>query len=70
MVQPLDDGRLQEFYRAGACARQPRPSRGTNDSHQGLLMTKLAVNREGDRVIVNSRLEQRKQSRVWLIRGD
>ena len=33
-------------------------------------MTKLAVNREGDRVIVNSGLEQRKQSRVWLIRGE
>lgn len=56
MVQPLD-GRLQEFYRAGACARQPRPSRGTNGSHQGLWMTKLAVNREGDRVIVNRGLE-------------
>jgi hypothetical protein len=43
--------------------------RGTNGSHQGLLMTKLAVNRAGGLAVVNSSLKQGEYSRVWLMRG-
>lgn len=43
---------------------------GGNGSHQGLLMAKLAVNRNGGIAIVNSSLAQDKHSRVWLIRGE
>lgn len=46
------------------------PAGGTNGSHQGLLMSKLAVNRTGVVAIVNSSLKQGEQSRVWLIRGE
>lgn len=46
------------------------PTGGTNGSHQGLLMKKLAVNRDGSVAIVNSSLKQGKQSRVWLMRGE
>lgn len=42
---------------------------GTNGSHQGLLMSKLAVNGAGAVAIVNSSLLPGRQSRVWLIRG-
>ena len=42
---------------------------GFNGSHQGLLMNKLAVNREGAVAIVNSSLKQGARSRVWLMRG-
>ena len=40
---------------------------GTNGSHQGLLMKKLAVSGEGKIAIVNSSLQEGRQSRVWLI---
>lgn len=46
------------------------PAGGTNGSHQGLLMSKLAVNRAGVVAIVNSSLRPGKQSRVWVIRGE
>jgi hypothetical protein len=42
---------------------------GRNGSHQGLLMRKLAVNRDGTIAIVNSSLTDNQRSRVWLIRG-
>ena len=46
---------------------------GTNGSHQGLLMQKLAVNRHGAVAVVNSSLKEGlgndARSRVWLIRG-
>jgi hypothetical protein len=42
---------------------------GWNGSSQGLLMQKLAVNREGALALVNSSLEAGRRSRVWLIRG-
>jgi hypothetical protein len=41
---------------------------GFNGSHQGHLMNKLAL-RDRTIAIVNSSLEQGKQSRVWMIRG-
>lgn len=45
------------------------PAGGTNGSHQGLLMKKLAVNAAGALAIVNSSLKQDDKSRVWLMRG-
>jgi hypothetical protein len=42
---------------------------GWNGSLQGLLMRKLAVNREGAIAIVNSSFADRERSRVWLVRG-
>ncbi len=42
---------------------------GSNGSHQGLLMKKLAVNDAGRIALVNSSLEPNKRSRVWLMRG-
>lgn len=46
------------------------PAGGSNGSHQGLLMKKLAVNSSGTVAIVNSSLKQGERSRVWLIRGE
>jgi hypothetical protein len=46
------------------------PAGGTNGSHQGLLMKKLAVGDAGVVAIVNSSLKQGERSRVWLIRGE
>ena len=43
---------------------------GANGSHQGLLMRKLAVSRSGQIAVVNSSLEENKQSRVWLMRAE
>ena len=45
------------------------PAGGTNGSHQGLLMEKLAMNGAGAVAIVNSSLKQDDKSRVWLTRG-
>jgi hypothetical protein len=45
------------------------PSGGSNGSHQGLLMRKLAVNGAGAIAVVNSALKQGETSRVWLMRG-
>ncbi|MDB5762297.1 MAG: hypothetical protein JWQ21_1292 [Herminiimonas sp.] len=63
----LDGGR--SFASPSVVPGSSDPAGGTNGSHQGLLMTKLAVNRAGAMAIVNSSLEQGKHSRVWLIRG-
>lgn len=45
------------------------PAGGSNGSHQGLLMKKLAINDAGNIAIVNSSLKQGEDSRVWLIRA-
>jgi hypothetical protein len=45
------------------------PAGGSNGSHQGLLMRKLAVNHDGAVAIVNSSLKDGEKSRVWLVRG-
>jgi hypothetical protein len=45
------------------------PAGGSNGSHQGLLMKKLAVNDAGTIAIVNSSLKQGQRSRVWLTTG-
>ena len=42
---------------------------GGNGSTQGLLMRKLAVGGDGEFAIVNSSFQDKKRSRVWLIRG-
>ncbi|HEX2061684.1 MAG TPA: exo-alpha-sialidase, partial [Thermoanaerobaculia bacterium] len=42
---------------------------GWNGSLQGLLMRKLAVNRDGAIAIVNSSFKEKERSRVWLMRG-
>jgi hypothetical protein len=42
---------------------------GWNGSSQGLLMRKLAVNRQGAFAIVNSSFKDKERSRAWLIRG-
>jgi hypothetical protein len=42
---------------------------GWNGSSQGLLMRKLAVNRDGAFAIVNSSFKEKERSRVWLMRG-
>jgi hypothetical protein len=42
---------------------------GSNGSHQGLLMRKLAVNRTGAVAVVNCSLKHNEKSRVWLMRG-
>lgn len=45
------------------------PAAGTNGSHQGLLMKKLAADHAGRIAIVNSSLKKNERSRVWLMRG-
>jgi hypothetical protein len=45
------------------------PSGGSNGSHQGMLMRKLAVNGGGVIAVVNSSLVDGSRSRVWLMRG-
>lgn len=45
------------------------PRGGTNGSHQGRLMEKLALDRDGRIAIANTSLLQGRQSRAWLIRG-
>jgi len=42
---------------------------GSNGSHQGMLMRKLAVDRTGAVAVVNSSLKHNEKSRVWLMRG-
>ena len=46
------------------------PDGGTNGSHQGLLMDKLAAGDAGAVAAVNSSLKLNERSRVWLIRGN
>jgi hypothetical protein len=45
------------------------PAGGTNGSHQGHLMRKLAIQEDGTILVVNSSLEINEKSRVWLMRG-
>ncbi|MEC4721620.1 sialidase family protein [Noviherbaspirillum sp. CPCC 100848] len=45
------------------------PKGGTNGSHQGRLMEKLALDRDGRIAVANTSLLQGRQSRAWLIRG-
>lgn len=45
------------------------PRGGTNGSHQGRLMEKLALSRDGRIAIANTSLLQGRQSRAWLMRG-
>ena len=42
---------------------------GWNGSLQGMLARKLALHREGAIAIVNSTIQEREGSRVWLMRG-
>ena len=42
---------------------------GWNGGSQGMLMRKLAVNRDGAIAIVNSSFKENDRSRVWLVRG-
>jgi hypothetical protein len=46
------------------------PEDGSNGSHQGWLMKKLAANDAGAIAVVNSSLERGDHSRVWMIRGE
>lgn len=46
------------------------PGLGMNGSLQGLLMRKLAVNTEGELVVVNNTFRQNRSSHVWLMRGN
>ncbi|MFL6624662.1 MAG: sialidase family protein [Sulfurifustis sp.] len=62
--------RGQSFARPVVVPDSIDPGGGTNGSHQGLLMRKLAVNGAGAIAIVNSSLEPGRRSRVWLIRGE
>lgn len=45
------------------------PRGGSNGSHQGRLMEKLALDRDGRIAVANTSLLQGRQSRAWLIRG-
>jgi hypothetical protein len=45
------------------------PDGGTNGSHQGRLMRKLAIHRTGRIAIAQSSLLAGRNSRVWLLRG-
>ena len=42
---------------------------GTNGSHQGLLMKKIALTPQGALAVANSSLVENRESRVWLMRG-
>jgi hypothetical protein len=46
------------------------PDGGSNGSHQGLLMKKLAAGGSGKVAVVNSSLKENEGSRVWLMRGE
>lgn len=67
MVVSYDGGR--SFSEPTVVPDSSDPAGGTNGSHQGLLMSKLAVNADGAFAIANSSLLHGKGSRVWLMRG-
>lgn len=46
------------------------PALGINGSLQGKLMRKLAVNENGNIIVVNSTFKHEKASHIWLIRGE
>lgn len=63
----LDHGK--SFSSPVAVPGSSDPAGGSNGSHQGLVMNKLAVNNDGAIAIVNSSLKPGKHSRVWLVRA-
>lgn len=67
-VVSSDDGG-RSFAAAQIVPDSGDPGGGTNGSHQGLLMKKLAMNGAGAVAIVNSSLKQDERSRIWLTRG-
>ncbi|GAB3537951.1 hypothetical protein GCM10027343_02430 [Noviherbaspirillum agri] len=67
MVVSADGGR--SFSAPGVVPESSDPAGGSNGSHQGLLMSKIAASRNGTVAIINSSLQQGRQSRVWLMRG-
>ena len=62
-----DGGR--SFSRPALIPQSVDPARGTNGSHQGLLMRKLSANARAHIAVVNSSLKPGDHSRVWLILG-
>jgi hypothetical protein len=42
---------------------------GATGSSEGLLMRKLAVNRDGATAVANSSFKEKERSRAWLLRG-
>lgn len=62
-----DGGR--SFSPPSAVQGSSDPGGGANGSHQGLLMQKLAVSRDGMIAVVNSSLQEGERSKVWLMRG-
>lgn len=67
IAMSADAGR--RFFAPEVVPGSAAPDGGGNGSHQGLLMKKLAVDREGGIAIVNSSLLPGRHSRVWLLRG-
>lgn len=63
----LDDG--QSFSPPSAVPASEGPRGGSNGSHQGWLMEKLALDNDGNLVLVNSSLVRDRHSQVWLMRG-
>jgi hypothetical protein len=57
------------FSRPGVVPGSVDAAGGFNGSTQGLLMSKLAVSRDGAVAVVNSSMLPGAQSRVWLMRG-
>lgn len=66
-VMSQDGGR--SFSAPAAVPHSADAKGGTNGSHQGRLMEKLALDRDGRIAIANTSLLQGRQSRAWLIRG-
>lgn len=59
----------ESFSAPEAVPASADPAGGSNGSHQGLLMDKLAVDADGTITLANSVLKRGEFSRVWLIRG-
>ena len=59
----------ESFAAPGVVPGSAGPGGGTNGSHQGLLMEKLAVAPNGTLAVVNSSLVEDRESRVWFTRG-
>lgn len=66
-VLSSDGGR--SFSRPMPVPDSADPEGGSNGSHQGRLMEKLVLNRDGWIAVANTSLLQGRQSRAWLIRG-
>ena len=63
----LDHG--ERFSAPASVPRSAGAAGGSNGSHQGLLMRKLALTDGGEIALVNSSLAPGAGSRVWLMRG-